>query len=443
MAQASTLVHLVYIHGFQGKDTTFKSFPTNLHEFLAARVPSRFSVKSSVYPTYKSVKPITFATRTFLEWLSTQPPGHVILIGHSMGGLLAADAATDPSSLNGSRPQHIMGMIAFDTPYLGMHPHVVISGIASLFQRQNRESEGNTQDAMGPEQKPTSDMKELNDQAQVTIVGRGDLNSADAGSANQDPSQQHLPGPPTVPQKPRNTLSASTSNLISRLSERASPYIERALEHPSVRWAQKHHDAPIDAGKTWVVEHYQFGACMFDPKGLKKRYEDLLEWKGFWVNYWTRTKASPQADVNVNEHGNAENAPASVDSPSLESTVESTAHDPSSSSAMNMQDSALSSSISPRTKAESKAAQKKATKEGRKRGAEEKKRSQSRHFVVLPNIISHGPTGGENWESVEIAGVDDEVAAHCGLFIPEQNLEYDALVERVGKRVLEWCDKAR
>lgn len=56
-----------------------------------------------------------------------------------MGGLLAADAATDPSN---TRSHRIVGMIAFDTPFLGMHPHVVISGIASLFPK--KESDGKT-----------------------------------------------------------------------------------------------------------------------------------------------------------------------------------------------------------------------------------------------------------------------------------------------------------
>lgn len=64
-----------------------------------------------------------------LPRLTTQPPGPVILLAHSMGGLLAAEAATDPSN----KSRRIIGMVAFDTPYLGMHPHVVVSGIASLF----------------------------------------------------------------------------------------------------------------------------------------------------------------------------------------------------------------------------------------------------------------------------------------------------------------------
>jgi alpha-beta hydrolase superfamily lysophospholipase len=58
--------------------------------------------------------------------LATQPPAAVILIGHSMGGLLAAEAATDPSS-NAAlhpKPYRIIGLVAFDTPYLGMHPHI-------------------------------------------------------------------------------------------------------------------------------------------------------------------------------------------------------------------------------------------------------------------------------------------------------------------------------
>ena len=68
--------------------------------------------------------------------LSTQPEGPVILIGHSMGGFLAADAATHPSNRDEhGKPKRIVGVIAFDVPFLGMHPHVVISGIASLFAK--------------------------------------------------------------------------------------------------------------------------------------------------------------------------------------------------------------------------------------------------------------------------------------------------------------------
>jgi thioesterase domain-containing protein len=52
--------------------------------------------------------------------LTTQPPGVVILLGHSMGGLLAAEAATESSNSD----QRIIGVVAFDTPYLGIHPHV-------------------------------------------------------------------------------------------------------------------------------------------------------------------------------------------------------------------------------------------------------------------------------------------------------------------------------
>lgn len=61
--------------------------------------------------------------------LSNRPSGPVILLSHSMGGLLAAEAAIS------SHPQskRVIGLVAFDVPFLGMHPHVIITGIASLF----------------------------------------------------------------------------------------------------------------------------------------------------------------------------------------------------------------------------------------------------------------------------------------------------------------------
>ena len=94
--------------------------------------------------------------------LTTQPPGPVILMGHSMGGLLAAEAATDvlnnPDRHPGAKPKRIIGVIAFDTPYLGMHPHVVISGIASLLPKGDEENG----------KKQTT--KAMNDHPQVNIV---------------------------------------------------------------------------------------------------------------------------------------------------------------------------------------------------------------------------------------------------------------------------------
>lgn len=71
-----------------------------------------------------------------------------------MGGLLAAEAATDVSNAPGAypatRPRRIIGLIAFDCPYLGMHPHVVISGIASLFPKDGSAGEGKTERELNP-----------------------------------------------------------------------------------------------------------------------------------------------------------------------------------------------------------------------------------------------------------------------------------------------------
>lgn len=103
--------------------------------------------------------------------LNTQPPGPVILLGHSMGGLLAADAATDVSNAQRKR---IAGMVAFDTPYLGMHPHVMITGIASLFPKDDdNERDGHDSKNHKPsEGKKEKTESEMNDHSEVQMVDR-------------------------------------------------------------------------------------------------------------------------------------------------------------------------------------------------------------------------------------------------------------------------------
>lgn len=62
------------------------------------------------------------------------------------------------------------------------------------------------------------------------------------------------------------------------------------------------------------------------------------------------------------------------------------------------------------------------------------KHTAPRHFIVLPWTM------GYRWQSVAIEGVDDEVAAHTGMFFRNQNFEYDALVEKAGTFVITWCE---
>jgi hypothetical protein len=76
---------------------------------------------------------------------------------------------------------------------------------------------------------------------------------------------------------------------------------------------------------------------------------------------------------------------------------------------------------------------------GNKPHTADQKVKAGRHFIVVPTGLGKNLGGGENWEKVIIGGADDEVAAHCGLFIQKQNLDYDGLLERVSTRIIRWC----
>ena len=84
---------LVYIHGFYGNDQSFHSFPAHVHNYLREALSETHVVHSKLYPRYKTYKAIEIARDNFSAWLEPHesPNTDVILIGHSMGGLLAAE----------------------------------------------------------------------------------------------------------------------------------------------------------------------------------------------------------------------------------------------------------------------------------------------------------------------------------------------------------------
>jgi pimeloyl-ACP methyl ester carboxylesterase len=84
---------IVYIHGFMGNDSSFRSFPAHVHSFLKETLAETHVVHTKIYPRYKTYKSIDVARDNFSAWLAPHenPTTDVILVGHSMGGLLAAE----------------------------------------------------------------------------------------------------------------------------------------------------------------------------------------------------------------------------------------------------------------------------------------------------------------------------------------------------------------
>ncbi|KAJ5635930.1 uncharacterized protein N7484_009243 [Penicillium longicatenatum] len=126
---------LIYIHGFNGSETTFSELPVHVHSALAALLSESHVVYTRIYPRFKTRGEYQLAVKRFSSWLEPHESHDldVILLGHSMGGIIASDVALLNKDKTAQAKHRILGIISYDTPYLGLHPHVVSTGITSLF----------------------------------------------------------------------------------------------------------------------------------------------------------------------------------------------------------------------------------------------------------------------------------------------------------------------
>jgi hypothetical protein len=140
----------------------------------------------------------------------------IILLGHSMGGLLSADVAL-------LLRHHIIGTVNFDTPFLGMHPGIVKAGLQSIFKPWPG-PEGASEDGKRPSRMDT-------------------LFNPKPTDPNYNPSfanDVHIP-------------------------------MRKGWEN-AFHFVSKHSNALISASKSYVTSHLEFGGAMADYRGLKERY---------------------------------------------------------------------------------------------------------------------------------------------------------------------------
>ncbi|KAF7862755.1 hypothetical protein EAF04_007627 [Stromatinia cepivora] len=275
---------LCFIHGFKGGDDTFGSFPEHLRALVSHSLP-KVNVRAITYPQYETRGDLGECVSRFRDWLqekiidievknetpspTVDPSVRTILIGHSMGGIVAADTVLAITSdkvidskettdaLNAFMFPFIQGVLAFDTPYLGISPGVVAHG------------------AEGHYNAATSAFAQVSSLAGA-IWGEREVDK----TVNEKKPVAALPAPPP-PEAPAwkkwGTLAMYAGAAGAVAAGGAAAYFKKDQ---------------IQEGWSWVGSHLEFVGCLMKGEELKKRVAGMVtlrkELGVGWTNLYTR-----------------------------------------------------------------------------------------------------------------------------------------------------------
>ncbi|TDZ65050.1 hypothetical protein CTRI78_v003795 [Colletotrichum trifolii] len=305
---------LVFIHGFKGDDDTFgdkEGFTDQLRSNLAASLP-KINVKLLVYPKYETRGDLGDCVSRFRDWLlekvidlevanatpspTVDPSVRVVLVGHSMGGIVAAETVigltsehpiysadgvekTDhPAPLNGLMFPYVQGVLAFDTPYLGISPGVVAHGAEGHY---NTASAAMTQlSGLG------------------TALWGANKQTSQSPSRNKAPVAA-LPAPASPPaaQQQQGAGAWGKWGKIAMVAGSAAAVAASA-------GAAYYNREQITQGLTWATSHLEFVGCLAKGGELQKRVQYMVKLNreldvGF-ANLYTRLgKAAGSKEVSV------------------------------------------------------------------------------------------------------------------------------------------------
>ncbi|PGH15995.1 hypothetical protein AJ80_05371 [Polytolypa hystricis UAMH7299] len=238
---------VVYIHGYNGSDTTFQKFPVHVHNLLSIALVETHTVHSKIYPRYKSQKAVELVAEEFSRWISPHESieTDLVLVGHSLGGILAAEITVLPSSPGSLEifRHRVLGILNLDVPFLGLHPGVIPTGLGSLFQPKTK-----------PEKAESNNSNAVADDV---------LSGSESSDGYLSPFDPSLHDPNFNPAFPNDIRLKKRSRLDAAL-----------------HFLQKNSNDLRGAAKRYVTSRFEFASCVSDYPGLKRRYRKLQELEG-------------------------------------------------------------------------------------------------------------------------------------------------------------------
>ncbi|KAK0490828.1 hypothetical protein IW261DRAFT_1555995 [Armillaria novae-zelandiae] len=255
----SDLLLLVFIHGFKGDDETFLQFPQRMQHVLSDTIPN-CTVESIVFPVYETKgdlvsmfssihgKPKANTVIERSRWKLPSGGGagkaKIVLCGHSMGGILAADTLrefvkTKPDQKAPLWPK-IIACIAYDTPYLGLHPYVFKNSATKATEYVNT-------------------ARTVGSALLGSFAGFGVKKAADS-----KPAAETTPPPPES--RPSWSKWAPAAYAVGG-----------ALLAGAAAGGAYYRRDDLGVGYTWATDHMKYVRNLWDEPALHQRVEDLVD----------------------------------------------------------------------------------------------------------------------------------------------------------------------
>ncbi|EPE33197.1 alpha/beta-Hydrolase [Glarea lozoyensis ATCC 20868] len=327
------------------------------------------------------------------KWqLKPQENAHtdIVLLGHSMGGLLAAEVVLQPAGtvFEHSFRHRILGTLNFDTPFLGMHLGMIRSGIASFFR---------------PAPEPQSFQNHPASE-QLIYNTSGVLSSSTPSLlSHETPKRVSTPGVST------SSISPSVHSLPISDPDYNPPF-QNDIRRPVrtgfdrfIYFSNKHSGALRSATKEYFISHLEFGGCLGDFRGLKRQYARIRGLEDVATAFKTADPRLRFLNIYTASTGRIKRKKHSRSSDTSTQTLPSQAAIPT-----YLQQPSTPTNHNP-------------------------KPIRDKIFCIQPSTVDGKPD--PCWPRIFMEGVD-EIDAHCGLFFPGKH--YEGLLELVVGRLESW-----